>query len=80
MPLKTVRLPLLVLALAACGSAGGEGGPEGRAEGAVPEVEVAANDADLAADAALANEAAADEAADMSDYGGDAAAMEANGQ
>ncbi len=35
-----------------------------------------ATEAELANDAALANEAAADEAADMATYGGNAAAME----
>ncbi len=38
-----------------------------------------ATEAELAEDAALANEAAADEAADMATFGGNAAAMEANG-
>ena len=54
---------LIVAALAACG------------EPAAPDAP--ASEADLANAAALANEAAADEAADMSNFGGNAAAIDA---
>lgn len=49
------------------GNAGSNAGPD-----------APASPAELAEDAALANEAAADEAADIEAYGGNAAAMEAN--
>ncbi len=68
MSLKTNALPFLSLLAVACGGAdeGGQGKPEA-APGA----------AELAAHAELANEAAADEAADMSNFGGNAAAIDA---
>lgn len=64
---------LLLLALAACG---GGGGGEGNLAASTGSVDPPASEADLANAAALANEAAADEAADMEIYGGNAAAGE----
>lgn len=67
---------LLVWALTGCGSSGEE---RNLASGQGPDAP--ANEAELAADAALANEAAAAEAADIAQYGGNAAARDAgNGQ
>ncbi len=63
---KKIGVVLLSLALVACGG-GGEAADD-----------IAANEADLAADANLADEAAADEAADMDAFGGNAAALDAN--
>ena len=71
MKFKETGLALLVAAaLAGCGgseqaSTNADGAPE-----AMP------NEAELAADAELANEAAADEAADMNNFGGSAAEMD----
>ena len=68
-------LPLLLIATPAC--SGGEAEMSGNAgTNAVPDAP--ASPAELAEDAALANEAAADEAADIEAYGGNAAAMEGN--
>jgi hypothetical protein len=72
-------LPALFL-LAACGGSGGAGGNEEAAATEAAGPDAPASEAELAADAALANEAAADEAADIENYGGSAAAMEANAQ
>jgi len=66
-------LPALLL-LGACG---GEG-ERAAANGVGPDAP--ASEAELAQDAALANEAAAAEAADIEQYGGSAAAMDANRQ
>ena len=62
---------LLLLATAGCG-----GGGEGNETAGTGSVDPPASEADLANAAALANEAAADEAADMEIYGGNAAAGE----
>jgi hypothetical protein len=64
------------LALAACGSdgTGGEQAPPATNEAAAPDA--APTEAELARDAALADEAAADEAADMNNFGGSAAEMD----
>jgi hypothetical protein len=64
-------LPALLL-LSACG----RGGEETNAAGP----DAPASEAELAQDAELANEAAADEAADIENFGGSAAAMDANRQ
>ena len=69
-----VRISLIVplmLALAACGGEG-QGGPAANASAAAPDA--APDPVQLADDAALANEAAESEAADMEAYGGEAAA------
>lgn len=62
--------PLAALMLAACGSGGTVASNEGAAAEELP------SDAELARDAELANEAAADEAADMNNFGGSAAEMD----
>ncbi len=64
----------VILALPACGGGAGEetnnqAGPD-----------VPAGVAEVAEDPELANEAAADEAADIENFGGNAAAMDANAQ
>jgi hypothetical protein len=66
---------LLLMAASAC-SDGGAGKSDNAGAGAGPDAPSA--QAELAQDAALANEAAADEAADIEAYGGNAAAMEGN--
>ena len=58
------------LALAACGGGGGPKSNEASAPETLP------TEAELARDAELANEAAADEAADMNNFGGSAAEMD----
>ena len=58
------------LALAACSSEGNVASNEAAAPEALP------SEAELARDAELANEAAADEAADMNNFGGSAAEMD----
>ncbi|MDP8913247.1 MAG: circumsporozoite protein [Pseudomonadota bacterium] len=68
-------VPLLLIATAAC--SGGEAEMAGNA-GANAGADAPADPAELAEDAALANEAAADEAADIEAFGGNAAAMEGN--
>jgi hypothetical protein len=65
-------LPLFLL-LAACGD-----GSRGGANAAGPDAP--ASEAELAQDAELANEAAADEAADIENFGGNAAALDDNRQ
>jgi hypothetical protein len=65
---RAAAAPLLLL-LAACG---GGGGGSNDVSADVPSTE-----AELANAAALAGEAAADEAADMNNFGGNAAAMDA---
>ncbi len=70
---RTIAAALL-LALSACGGAG----EETASNAAGPDAP--ASEAELAEDAALANEAAADEAADIENFGGNAAAMPANAQ
>ena len=68
-------VPLLLMAASACSD--GEAEKSGNvAAGAGPDTP--SGQADLAEDAALASEAAADEAADIEAYGGNAAAMEEN--
>lgn len=57
------------IALAACGGSGRESN-----EASAPET--LPTEAELARDAELANEAAADEAADMNNFGGSAAEMD----
>ena len=57
-------------ALTACGSADGPAANEAAAPEKLP------SEAELARDAELANEAAADEAADMTNFGGSAAEMD----
>ena len=71
--------PALALLLAACG---GSSEPEAGVDNTAGEAALEAPEeaALLAQDPELANEAAADEAADMEMYGGNAAAMDANGQ
>ncbi len=68
-------VPLFMLAAAGCGGAGSEA--EGGANNAAGQAaaEVPDDAALLAQDPELANEAAADEAADMETFGGNAAAM-----
>ncbi|HEX9931252.1 MAG TPA: hypothetical protein VGB08_00235 [Allosphingosinicella sp.] len=58
------------LALAGCGGSGGDAANEAAAPEAMPTEE------ELARDAELANEAAADDAADMNNFGGSAAEMD----
>ena len=58
------------LAVAACGRGGDAGSNEAAAREKLP------TEAELARDAELANEAAADEAADMNNFGGSAAEMD----
>ncbi|HEX8192850.1 MAG TPA: hypothetical protein VF552_08110 [Allosphingosinicella sp.] len=62
-------------ALAAFALAGCDSG--GSAENVHAAPDAAPTETELAADAALAKEAAADEAADMHNFGGNAAAMDA---
>jgi|GEM_PF-3151594 len=62
---------LALAALAACGGAG-----EQASGNAAPAADAMPSDEELARDAELANEAAADEAADMSNFGGSAAEMD----
>ena len=70
-------VPLLLVAASAC--SGGENDTSSNAGySSVPDTPSDA--AELAEDAALANEAAADEAADIEAFGGNAAAMEGNGR
>jgi hypothetical protein len=66
--------PALLLLLAACGG-GGEVNNQAEAGAELPP-----GQAELAEDPDLANEAAADEAADIENYGGSAAAMDSNAQ
>lgn len=68
-------VPLLLMAAPAC--SGGEAEMSGNA-GSNAGSDVPAGPDELAEDAALANEAAADEAADIEAFGGNAAAMEGN--
>ena len=70
---RTRRTSALIAlaALAACGSA-----DEEASNGGAPAVDAMPSEEELARDAELANEAAADEAADMSNFGGSAAEME----
>jgi len=76
--MKHKVLPILLLATAGCGG-GGEANESAEDVNAVSGV-MPEDAAALAQDPELANEAAADEAADMEAYGGNAAAMDANGQ
>ena len=79
--LNRLLVPLLLAGTAAaCGEGGNE--IEGGANAAAGEAATAAPDdaAALAEDPELANEAAADEAADMETFGGNAAAMDGNQQ
>lgn len=64
-----IALPLAMLA--GCGGTSDEG-----SNASPPAAEVVPSEAELARDAELANEAAADEAADMNNFGGSAAEME----
>ena len=74
---KAALAALALLGLAGCG--GGEPAAENNMAAAVEDP--APTPAEIEADAELANDAAADEAADMEAYGGNAAAMETgNGQ
>ena len=68
-------VPLLLMAASAC--SGGEAEKSGNA-GAIAGPDEPSDQAELAEDAALASEAAADEAADIEAFGGNAAAMEEN--
>ncbi len=65
-------LPILLFLLAGCGGAADEAN-QANAGGEVPP-----GAAELAQDPELANEAAADEAADIENFGGSAAAIDAN--
>ena len=67
-------IPALLLLLAACGGVE-EANNQADVGGEVPP-----GQAELAEDPNLANEAAADEAADIENFGGNAAAMDANAQ
>lgn len=62
--------------LAAAALAGCEGAKEEPSNASAPSADAMPSEAELARDAELANEAAADEAADMSNFGGSAAEME----
>jgi hypothetical protein len=64
----------LFLVVAACGSSGGAGNSASNNVADAPEP--LPSDAELARDAELANEAAADEAADMNNFGGSAVEMD----
>jgi len=64
-----IRLFVLA-ALAGCGA------PDDQPSNAAPAADAMPSDAELARDSELANEAAADEAADMNNFGGSAAEME----
>jgi len=64
-------LPALI-ALLGCGS----DRTDEASNGSVPAVDAVPSEAELARDAELANEAAADEAADMNNFGGSAAEMD----
>lgn len=79
MPMMRAFFPLLLLAASACGGSGAEG-EDGANMDAGEAPDAAAGAAELAQDAELANEAAADEAADVEAFGGNAAAMEGNRQ
>ena len=72
MTVRTMAAGLLVV-LAACGS-GGAGNSASNNVADAPEP--LPSDAELARDAELANEAAADEAADMNNFGGSAVEMD----
>jgi hypothetical protein len=72
---KTIWTIALALALPACG-----GGTETAANNTAAAPDAVPTQAELDRDAALAGEAAEDEAADMNDFGGDAVNMDrANG-
>ena len=62
---------LAVVALTACGGAADQA-----SDNAAPAADAMPSEEELARDAELANEAAADEAADMNNFGGSAAEME----
>ena len=70
---RTIRAgAMLALAvLTACG-----GADEQASDNAAPAADAMPSEEELARDAELANEAAADEAADMNNFGGSAAEME----
>ena len=68
-------VPLLLMATPGC--SGGEAEKSGNS-GSEGGSDAPASPADLAEDAALANEAATDEAADIENFGGNAAAMDGN--
>ena len=72
-----VFVPLLLMAASAC--SGGEADTSGNIA-TNTDLDASSESAELAQDAALANEAAADEAADIEAFGGNAAAMEGNGR
>lgn len=78
--MSTKRAALLFAPILLLGACGGGGEPEGGANNAAGEAALEAPDeaVALAQDPELANEAAADEAADMETYGGNAAAMDGN--
>ena len=80
--LRRAFFPLAALVVSACGgdAEGNEEGEAGMNMAAVGAAEAPEDAAVLAQDPELANEAAADEAADMEAYGGNAAAMGGNGQ
>ena len=73
----TIGIPGRITALAAALMIGGCGDDTSR-NASAPDAP--ATEAELAEDAALANEAAAAEAADMATYGGNAAAEQTNKQ
>ncbi len=75
---QSILTVILLLALPACDGGAAENQAASNLAAAGPDAP--ASEAELADDAALANEAAADEAADIENYGGNAAAMPANGQ
>jgi hypothetical protein len=68
-------VPLMLMAASAC--SGGEADAPGDV-GSNADTDLVSGSAEPADEAALANEAAADEAADIEAFGGNAAAMEAN--
>jgi hypothetical protein len=70
-----VFVPLLLMAASACSDGDAEVSDNA---GASAAPDAPSDPAELAEDAALASEAAADEAADIEAFGGNAAAMEAN--
>jgi hypothetical protein len=68
-------VPLLLIMASACS---GEEAAKSGDNGSNASLDASSESAELAQDAGLANEAAADEAADIEAFGGNAAAMEGN--
>lgn len=71
-----MRTGAALIALAALAGCGGGGETNETQNVAGPAADAMPTEAELARDAALASEAAADEAADMNNFGGSAAEME----